>query len=688
MHLTTTTTTDLAEFLLLPADVRQEIESWQAELANVTRPIQRALSNVAARMGVSLQTARRKYDAWRKAGRSWRALINRAKVPEDRGLDPDFIEYWKKLCEQNTRKFRPAYREFVRQYKSGAPIPGLPPGISRKSLPPGFSYDNLLRHKPTPFETAATRIGRGAAADFRPKVLTTRVGLSVGQRYIFDDLWHDFKVVTIGSRKPGRLLQLHAHDLFSACQFARGLKARLEDPETGSAVGLKEDEMLFLLAHVFSEFGFHPDGTVCMVEHGTAAIRDDLEKVLFDLTAGKVTVARSGIDGDSSFAGQYSGRGKGNFRFKAALESLGNLIHNETANLLQFPGQTGSNSRINCPEELHGRERHADQLALAMVALPPHVVSQLKLDFVECTLGKWLVDEVMERINRRTAHELEGWLEAGLTTIDFEIPGVGLLPPEKVLALPPEKQAAVKAVANPLPRKLSPRDVFDQGRSHLVRFRPEQSAALLATRQGHEVTVNDEHLIVFEDQSISPEPLRYLAHHFAPGDKFRAVVNPWATSALHLFDARGRWIGQVKAWQRVQHDDIAALHAQMGRAAKIEKELLSPVAARGAELTRTRLENTRANIDALSHDKKHARQIRKHEGDMSELVEPSMSSPSPGGEGRGEGEPFSEGDHFSSSELAEAITPINPITPIQDDGQSGSDDGQSGSDPFSSEDLL
>ncbi|HBJ87120.1 MAG TPA: hypothetical protein DDZ88_25325 [Verrucomicrobiales bacterium] len=591
--------TDLTEYLQLPAEVRRDVDLWTTRLCGLTPPIQRSLAQVAAGAGVSVQTARRKYDALRHRG--WRGLINLAKCPgADRShLSPEFIEYWKSLCQSNGRKCRPAYREFLRQFRAGHLIPGIEPGTPRHTLPTGYTYANLIRHKPTRFELAAARIGRGTAADLRPKVFTTRVGLQVGQRYIFDDMWHDFLVVALGQRKPARLLQLHAHDLYSACQFTRGLKPRLEDPESGKSVGLNEDEMVFLVTHVLAEYGYHYDGCVLMVEHGTAAISEALEQQLYDLTAGRVTVDRSGIQGASAFAGQYLGRGKGNFRFKSSLESLGNLIHNETANLLAFPGQTGSNSRTNLPEELHGRQRHADALACALAALPAAVATQLRLPFLEVNQAKMLVDEIMERINRRTDHALEGWVEAGLTTCDFEVPGVGLIPSAKFLALPPERRAAVQALASPAPRRLSPREVFEAGRSALVTLRPEHTAALLKDKHGREVVVGHDHLITFEDAALCPSPLRYLAHTLAPGDKYLAAVNPWSLETLHLFDARGAWVGCVRAWQTISHTDTEALHRQMGRAAQIERDLLRPVAARGAALTRARLDDARHNATVL-----------------------------------------------------------------------------------------
>ena len=592
-------TNEIAEFMRLPLEVRTDVERWITELESVSRPIMRSLAAVAARMGVSLKTARRKFDAWRR-DRHWRALVNRAKIPQERGLDREFIAFWQGLCKQNGRKCKPAHRELLRQFKAGHPIPGIDATVDRRHIPKGFSYDNLIRFRPSDFELTAARIGRGAAADFRPKNFTTRVGLQVGMGYIFDDMWHDFNVVKIGQRRALRLLQLHAHDLFAACNFARGLKPRLEDEATGKSVGLKENEMLFLVAHVLAEFGFHPDGCALLVEHGTAAIREALEKIIFDLTAGKVTVQRSGIEGMAAFAGQYAGRSKGNFRFKAALESLGNLIHNETANLVQFPGQTGSNSRLNRPEELAGRDKHADLLIKAMMTLPAERAAMLRLPYLEVNQAIWLVEEIMERINQRTDHELEGWLESGLTTVDDEVPGVGLLTGAKVMTLDEARRAAVLAVAQPQPRLLSPREVFEAGRSRLIRFRPEQTALLLRDVAGREVPVGKDHLITLEDESISPAPLRYIAHHFEPGTKFNVVVNPMSPHKAHLFDARGAWVGVVEAWQTIRRHDTDALTRQLGAIRKVESELLQPLATTGAQMIRQRIEDAQNNTAVLN----------------------------------------------------------------------------------------
>jgi len=594
--------TRLAMLMSLPIDVRTEAERRQSAFEGLgARPSAAAKRAVAATLGVTARHVSRMWESWVRSGRDPLALVDRRAAPVvDQGLPEAFLEYWRGLCVQNGRKCRPAYRAFVRAFLAGEMIPGIDPSIPRRlPLPRGFSEPNLQRYKPPTIELVASRIGRSATAAYRPLVLTTRVGLEVGRRYIFDDLWHDFQVVVVGQRRACRLLQLHAHDLFSGCQFARGIKPRVEDPETGRSVGLNSGEMLFLLAHVLGTYGYHPDGCVLMVEHGTAAIDSATAATIAELTAGKVTVEASGIDRLSAFAGQYPGRGKGNFRFKASLESLGNLIHNETAGMLEFPGQTGSNARLNRPEELAGREKSLDLLQRALLALPPKIAAELRLPFVESTKAIFAVEQVMERINLRTDHDLEGWVEAGLTTVDYELPGIGILPAMDYAALDPARRQAVDAVAAPIARRLSPREVFDGGRRRLVRLRAEAIARLLQGRYGREVRVNHHRLIEFEDRSISPSPLRYRAHTYMPGDAFTAVVNPFAPTEAHLFDARGAWCGTVDAWQPIGRDDVDALHARMGEAAKIQSQLLSSLAQRGAAITRQRLAETERNNQVI-----------------------------------------------------------------------------------------
>lgn len=563
---------DAAAMAALPASVRQEVRLWIQRLEAVRPPITEALRAIAKSSGVSFATARRKYDAFSRDG--WRGLVNRSKAQDGAAaLAPETIEFWGQLCVENQRKCKPAYRKLVRLFLDGAAIPGVADGTPRTTLPSGWSYENLMRHKPTVFQMKAIRIGKASALSDGPMVYTTRAGMSVGEVYMFDDLVHDHFVNVLDSRKAGRPVEFHCLDLFSACKCHWGIAARTESDLTGRMESLREEHMRFLLASLLSTHGYRPNGgTTLVVEHGTAAIRDDLEQILHDTTGGLIRVARSGIQGEPAFIGQYAGRGKGNFRFKGALESLGNLIHNEMADVLQLPGQTGRNTDQR-PEGTHGLLRHNDALLDALTALSisrPEIAQLLRFPVVSLTQFREIADAIYARINARTDHRLEGW---------------------DAMCVPADGGLTV--------RRMSPAEVWLPGRTRLAPLQPEAVAQVLYRDTADEVRVNDRREIEVMDKSLGADAIRFNAFTLQPGEKYQAVLNPFAPSALFLFDARGRYVGQIPRIARPRRTDQEAVERELGRRNHELTELLKPVAKLGHRITQQRLEETQANAAAL-----------------------------------------------------------------------------------------
>lgn len=609
----------VGEYVGLPEVVRKEVRFWQELFEKIPAKcnLQAAchgIANELRRPGFSAANIRRKYYAWIKAGRSWKIFINRAKVPEEKiKLPYEFVEWFRGLCEQNQRGSAWAIREVKRLWQIGEPIPGYaihPPACARTGLPHGWHERNLYRHLPSKFELKARRIGRGAARDLSPLVFTTRVGLSVGQYYVFDDLEHDLKVNFIGvNRRAMRPLELAALDLYSGCKFAWGMKPIVEDEMTLKKEKLKMAEMRFLLAHVLLNVGYHPAGTTLIVEHATAAIPEDLEKILAECSGGMVRVQRGGIEGASAFAGAFAGRSKGNFRMKAALESHHALSHTELAAL---PGQMGANSRLNAPEELHGRERENDALINAMLALPDaDRAALIHLPFLEFNHFNRIVSRVYEAINRRDSHDLEGWLEAGLVAYEF---AVGM---QKV-------------------RKQSPREVFDTGFPALKRL-PDYCIPLILGEAGQqERRLGNNGLFEFEDQEMGAGEYRYDARARAAngeiitlrdGEKYMTQVNPFDPRTLFVCDARGAYIGACARWNKISRADDEALRRQMGEASHALNERLAPLAARGREMVRQRIADTRHNAAVLGGvpitpvEKSRARNLRNFKNDSAQLLE-------------------------------------------------------------------
>jgi DNA-binding CsgD family transcriptional regulator len=540
---------------------REELDMWRAALAEVRRPYMASYQEIAERLGVSIRTVIRKHDALVREGVVGlvRLRARRASV-----IPRETIEFWQSLVLQNQRKCKPAYRALLRAYYSGQPIPGVPDG-PRDQPPIGWSYRNFMRHAPTQFEATAARIGRRAAAKYRPLVLTTREKLWVGSHYLFDDLWHDHFCQVLDTRKVGRPLEFHALDLYSACKFAWGMQLR-QEREDGSQAGLSESAMRFLLAYVLGEYGYSPRGTVLVVEHGTAAVRPELERLLGDLSGGKITVQRGGIERRAAFAGQFEGRGVGNPRAKAALESLGNLIHNEMAML---PGQTGPD-RERRPEGAHGLLRYNDQLLAASAALPEELRRELQYPVIEFTRFQEIAAQIYDQINSRTDHNLEGWARNYVTD-----ERTGLL------------------------RRMSPREVWERGREELVRLTPAAVALILGQDLAVEREVGVNHLIEFQDRTAAAGRMAYLAEGLRPGTRVRSVFNPFAPDQLFCFDSAWRFLAALPRWERVDKSDAEALHRACGRAAAVEARLLAPLAARGAAITRARMEMHRHNAEVL-----------------------------------------------------------------------------------------
>ena len=335
--------------------------------------------------------------------------------------------------------------------------------------------------------------------------------------------------------------------------------------QNGKMEHLKEADMRFLLACVLGTHGYSPRGTTLVVERGTAAIREDVERILHEESDGLIQVARGGMDGAAAAAHQYAGRAKGNFRFKAALETLGNLIHNELAAL---PGQTGMD-RDHRPEQLHGLLKENDALLLAVSQLPPGLAEQLRWPLLTIQQFRHLAGQIYARINSRSQHELEGW-----DTHYTPDPRTGLM------------------------RRLSPQEVWSPGARQLVRLRPESIALLLLQDQGIELTTRRQQFEL-RDAEISGDLLRFDARLLKDREKYLCVLNPYDPSALHVFDARGRFVTACPRIWAVDRGDLDAVHRECGAAAQAFTEAVKPYRERHSREARELAAARRHNAEIL-----------------------------------------------------------------------------------------
>ncbi len=601
----------------LPAAERAEVDRWANAFASISEPITHAFKRIAAELGSTEGTVKGRYYRWVKEGLT--GLVDRARNPDFAlgkvaGLHPDTIEEYKRFCIENGRKCRPAYKKLVRNFFAGADVPGVPHGIQRDRLPAGWSEDNFYRHAPTPFECKAARQGLRAAVDLRPLVYTSRREMYLFQEVQFDDMWHDVETVLFGGRNQRvRPMQLGAMEVLTACLAEWCLKPRIRrDDDT--RVNLGRYDMLFLLASLLAKYGHNPRGTRFNFEGGTAVPPDEAIDLIHKLSGGQIVCRVGQASNNEAFLGQYRGVAKGNFHTRALLESFWNLTHNETADRLQFPGQTGSLARVNAPEDLHGRGKAMDVMLRAMPALPEWVFNNLRKPLPEFSEAVRALSEINERMNMRgslpgTEHAIEGFVEAGLVTTDFDFPGMSVMTrPEfeaRLKDMSEEQRAAALALVRAVPRKMSPREAMTHclQTQTLKRWRRAELALLLYPARREEVCfVSKSHEIVFKDQEIAPSILRFDAARYEPGDAFEVVCSPLMPDLLFIYDARpskrGAWVDVLKC-ATVSRADDDAVKERMAEAERSKAHLLAPVAKLGDRLTEEKLAAAEHNAAVL-----------------------------------------------------------------------------------------
>jgi len=562
----------LTDLHAIPEEARADAFRWEEllkPLLAIDGRLTRALHDLARRLEIPEPTLRRKFYAFKKHGLA--GLIDRRicgpqawNTRRTSGLSPQDKNLVKKYCEDSKRGNKAAIRQLLADWRKGV-VTSSAPLDTVTGYPVGWSERNLLRAAPTKFEIKAARIGRVAASAHRELVYTTRANLWVGSHYLFDDMWHDHECNCLARLLRGRPLEFHALDLYSANKFAWGMRLRV-DKGDGTMEGLKGADMRFLLAFVLRNFGYSPRGTILVAEHGTAAISDQIEKLLAEATGGLVTVERSGMTGAAAAAHQYAGRSKGNFRFKAALESLGNLIHNEMGFL---PGQTGKD-RNDAPEGQYGLQKYNDALLAAVSQLAPERAAMLRWPILTIQQFQMIAGEIYARINARTEHRLEGW--------DMNY-------------VPDTRRGGM--------RRMAPVEVFNRGRRELIPLEPEVIAMILGVDAAEPRTVRNGKIEI-EGSEVTGDTLRYRATALREGEKYQAVLNPYLPDELHVFDGKGRFVAVCPRIWSEDRADVEAVERAMGTSKKVEADLLAPLRARHLKQAREKLAMHEHNAAVLS----------------------------------------------------------------------------------------
>ena len=382
----------------------------------------RLMVQISERTGKGFGTVRNAYYRWEKQGDV--ALVDRRRQRQLTAENP-WLPAYMTYIENDLNTAKNGYRQMMADFRAGKPMPGMigtwidvwkrerpgepvPAECPLDWTPHGATYENLQAiAKSNPnyyFAIASNRRGRKAASPYVLPVLTTRAGLAVGAKYEFDDVWHNTDVM-VGA-KACQMLEFAGYDVASAYKAMSVMKPRFQRAD-GVRDNLKEQQFRFALASLLCRTGFHKGGTELVVEHGTTAIRDRVEKQIKAIpgVGDLIRFSRSGILSEQVHAGLFIGNGGGNFKMKALCEGAHNILHNRTASLIGSRGRDA--------ERLHESQaalvKYEERLMAAAAKLPPQFALKLEAGLLSVEEYQAAFCQIEASLMDDPEHRLEGW---------------------------------------------------------------------------------------------------------------------------------------------------------------------------------------------------------------------------------------------------------------------------------------
>lgn len=673
-----------------PPAERQRIESWREILTrfdqaeNKREIVDVLVCEYQGNLKVSKSTIYNQFEKVREHG--WTGLLRKKwlnRYLSETNSATEFEEFvaklWHPLVLQAQRKTAAAYRVLFRDHlcagkiipgyetdwrgiwrhdhgKNGKQPPELCPYRVDHFYPRGWSRRNLYHRLPDRYELDAARIGMGRANSLLPAIPTTRVNLPFARVMLVDDMFHDVKVRLLGNREPQIVVELRALELLTGSTYSRGYKP-VRERDDGTREHLREAFMRYLLADILCNKGYHPDGIIFAGEKGTARMPEELIATCNRWAGEDKIQFTSGPIVDVPLAkGLFAGTGRGNFKFKAALESAWNLIKNELAML---PGQKGADP-AHAPERLGRQVRHDRdlmQICHALIKQRPHLVEKVRGQFPSYYKYTELIELVYDHIEDRHDHRLEGFEECGFTQGVWRTDECDGWKPESLLdEMDPQRAEHIKALVAMDPENLSdlqvmsPREAqeYCRARSNLVRLPKAAIPEILGPQLADLAKVQNDDTIYIKDKYLPNKhyPVAGIVRTLdgrkqllSRRTEWQVHLNPFDGREAYISTPEGQFVGVAPVLVAGSRLDTDALTRNM--------RILNSVKAREMKklkpLSEKRLEelyaDTEHNIELITgsnpvheqHEREEidaatAQRARTTRGSVIELMAPQLTS--------------------------------------------------------------
>lgn len=609
-------------------------EDRMSEIASAPKSQRvRLMRQISTRDGISYNTIRNKFYAYQK---NESALIDRRRVRHLTAANP-WLECYMTYCENDVNTSKNGWRQMMADFREGKPMIGLigtwrdvwsrerpdddiPETCPLDWIPRGATYENLQevakRNPNYYFNILATRRGRKAAHAALLPVLTSRVGLPVLSKVEYDDVWHNIDIM-LGA-KVCQPLEFAGYDVASGFKCSSILKPRFTR-EDGRRDNLKEQQFRFLFAYDHMVRGFHRHGIENVVEHGTTAIRANVEKQIRAIPGmgSLIRISRSGILSEQVHAGLFIGNGGGNFRMKALCEGAHNILHNRTAGMIGNRGRDAEHMH----ESQAALVKYEERLMAAVAKLPEEYVWKIRAGLMTFEEYHAAFRQIEDRLMSDPEHRLEGW--DGRTVQEWRLKRDSneWHNADELLEMAKEDPEAARAVAAVVGRDAALRRVRPMSRREAYRagvkggeiikvddwyaphfFDIEKDAIELSVRRNGLMGFRNE-LLYGRDEMLYRASVRNRAgweQAISPDQKVLALYNPMMPEKIWLIDkGDGHTLGTCALYNRAPAYDRHAIEIAMGdQAADLAAKVL-PIRGRHQAEAEGRAARMAANLRVI-----------------------------------------------------------------------------------------